>query len=196
MAARRGVDEDRAANPIHSLAIMFFDGISPRNESDLVQVVIDTPRGSRNKFKYDEKQQCFRLSHILPSGLVFPYDFGSVPGTRADDGDALDVLVLMDDPTFCGCLVTVKLIGVLAATQTEKGNALRNDRLLAVPQTPVNPPLFATLREVDSRRLDEIEAFFVAYNKAHGRTFKPRGRSGAEKAEALLNTAIRKYQRA
>jgi inorganic pyrophosphatase len=75
-----------------------FFRLKPRDsKTRLVNVIIDTPRGSRNKFKFDEKLGCFKLSRILPLGHYFPYDFGSVPGTRAADGDALDVLVIMDE---------------------------------------------------------------------------------------------------
>src|SRR4030095_62474 len=106
-------------NPIEAL----LDSLPPR-EGVLVNVIIDTPRGSGSKLKLDRKHGCFRLSHILPAGHVFPFDFGSIPGTRADDGDALDVLVLVDAPTFPGCLVAARLIGVLTAKQTEKGRTL------------------------------------------------------------------------
>jgi inorganic pyrophosphatase len=172
----------------------FFQIVGPRDaESKLVNVIIDTPRGSRNKFKFDEKLGCFRLSRILPVGHSFPYDFGSVPGTRADDGDALDVLVLMDEPTFCGCLVGVKLIGVIAARQTEKGRTIRNDRLIAVPETPANKPRMRRLADLGQPQLDEIEHFFVAYNEAEGRRFKPDGRFGPTKAEQLLRQAIARF---
>ena len=109
-------------------------------KTDLINVVVDTPRGSRNKYKYDEKLGVFRLSRVLPAGMAFPYDFGSIPRTRADDGDALDILVLVDAPTFPGCLLNVQLLGVLRAKQREKGKTVRNDRLIAVAQTPVNKP--------------------------------------------------------
>src|SRR5438067_1699882 len=108
---------------------MDFARIPPRErDTGLVNVVIDTPRGSRNKFKIDEKLNCFKLGRILPLGFSFPYDFGSIPGTRAEDGDALDVLLLIDEPTFAGCLVTSRLIGVIAAKQTEDRRTIRNDR--------------------------------------------------------------------
>ena len=77
-------------------------------KSKRINVVIDTPKGSRNKYKYDEDQGLFRVSRVLPAGMQFPYDFGSVPRTLAEDGDALDVLVLTESPTFAGCLVTVR----------------------------------------------------------------------------------------
>lgn len=101
-----------------------FANIRPREpKTRLVNVIIDTPRGSRNKFKFDQKLGCFKLSRILPAGHVFPYDFGSIPGTRGEDCDALDVLVVMDEPAFPGCLITVGLIGVIVASQTSKVGA-------------------------------------------------------------------------
>jgi inorganic pyrophosphatase len=163
--------------------------------SKRIHVVIDTPRGSRNKFKYDEALGLFRLSRILPVGMQFPYDFGSVPRTCADDGDALDVLVLMDAPTFSGCLVTVRLLGVIRARQTEKRKTIRNDRLVAVAETPVNRPAARKLDDVGGDTLSEIEHFFVAYNRAHGRKFVPGGRLGPEAAERMLRKAMREFAR-
>src|SRR5581483_5557693 len=142
----------------------------------LIDVVIDTPRGSRNKFKFDESSGAFRLSRVLPQGMHFPYDFGWIPRTRAADGDALDVLVLTDAPTFPGCLVSVRLIGVICAAQREKRKMIRNDRLIAVPETPVNPPIASALKDLGTRELGEIEHFFLAYNRAQGRQFVLRGR--------------------
>jgi inorganic pyrophosphatase len=122
--------------------------------SKRVNVVIDTPKGSQNKFKFDEKLGLFRLSRILPAGMRFPFDFGSVPRTRAEDGDALDVLVLMDAPTFPGCLVTVRLLGVLRAKQTEKRKTIRNDRLIAMAETPVNRPDIDSIDELGDDQLE------------------------------------------
>src|SRR4030095_8345221 len=99
---------------------------------DSVRVIIETPKGSRNKFKYDPVSRMFKLSKVLPEGMVFPYDFGFVPLTKGDDGDRLDVLVLMDEPTFPGCLLECKLVGVLEAEQEEKKKKKRNPRLIAV----------------------------------------------------------------
>src|SRR5436190_11771989 len=90
-------------------------------ESSLINAVIDTPKGSRKKYKYDEDLGLFLLRKELPRGASFPYDFGFIPGTRGEDGDPLDVLVLTDEPSFPGCLARVRLIGVIEAEQTEKG---------------------------------------------------------------------------
>src|SRR5579872_5723759 len=95
--------------------------ISPFNDKKkgVVNAVIETPGGSRNKFKYDEKLGFFSLSGVLPEGMVFPHAFGFVPRTKADDGDPEDILILMDEPSFAGCIVPSRLIGVIEAEQTE-----------------------------------------------------------------------------
>jgi inorganic pyrophosphatase len=171
-----------------------LSALEPRDATGLVRVVVDTPRGSRNKLKYDEEPGCFKLSRILPVGHVFPYDFGSVPRTRAADGDALDVLVLLETPTYPGCMVTVKLIGGLAARQTEGKKRLRNDRLVGAPQTPTNASSYRHLEELGDAHLDDIEHFFVAYNEAQGRKFEPMGRLGPDDAEKCLEAAIAAYR--
>ncbi len=168
-----------------------FEAISPwQPKTKLVNVIIDTPRGSRNKFKFDEELGCFKLSRILPVGHVFPYDFGSIPGTRGEDGDALDVLVVMDEPAFPGCLITTRLIGVLVACQAEKGRTISNDRLIGVPQTPDNMPTIHELLVLGTSVLAQIEHFFVSYNAAQHRRFVPVRRLGAAHAERLLRRAI------
>ena len=85
-----------------------------------LNVIVDTSKGSRNKIEYDETLGLFKLSGVLPAGASFPYDFGLLPSTRGGDGDQLDVLVLMDDPAFVGCLVPARLLGVIEAEQTER----------------------------------------------------------------------------
>src|SRR5262245_41292422 len=134
-----------------------FPALDP--ESRLLNVVIDTPKGSRNKYKFDERCGQWRLSKVLPQGMSFPHDFGFIPATRGEDGDPLDVLLLMDEPSFVGCVVPARLIGVLEAEQTEDGKTVRNDRLVAVIETRYNPAECRTLEEVSRHRLDEIEHF-------------------------------------
>jgi inorganic pyrophosphatase len=161
-----------------------------------INVVIDTPKGSRNKYKYDEALGLFRLSRVLPAGMSFPYDFGSVPRTRAEDGDALDVLVLADAPTFPGCLVTVELLGVIRVRQKEKGKTLRNDRLIAIVEAPVNAPQIHDINELDADRLRDIEHFFVSYNRAQGRELVTEGQLGHTAAEKILRDAMGTFARA
>jgi inorganic pyrophosphatase len=120
-------------------------------ETELLNVVVDTPKGSRNKYKYDEKSHIWRLSKVLPLGASFPFDFGFIPSTKGGDGDPLDVLVLTEEPSFVGCVLPALLIGVLEAEQTEKGEITRNDRPVAVIQTPHNPPLVQSLKDPTTR---------------------------------------------
>jgi inorganic pyrophosphatase len=162
-----------------------------RKSGDL-NVVIDTPKGSRNKFSWDEKLKLFELSGVLPAGAVFPYDFGFIPKTRGGDGDPLDVLVLMDEPAFTGCLVRSRLLGVIEAEQTEKGEKTRNDRLIAVASKSRVHKDLKSITDLNPKLLDEIEHFFISYNEAKGKKFKPLGRYGPERARKLVKRARRR----
>jgi inorganic pyrophosphatase len=166
-----------------------LENLPSRTDDDFVNVVIDTPKGSRNKYKYDEKIHCFRLSRILPAGASFPYDFGYIPKTLAEDGDPLDVLVISEVPSFSGCIQTAKLIGTIEGEQTEKGKSMRNDRLLAVPVTSVNPISFEHIDDLPSGWITEIEHFFVSYNSVQGREFRIIAHGGPEEADRALASA-------
>ena len=181
------------AAPASSRRDRFDWGMSlpARGTGGLVHVIVDTPKGSSNKYKYDPEMGLFKLSRILPAGLHFPCDFGAIPSTAAADGDALDVALFADHPSFPGCLTTVRLIGILEAEQTEKGRTIRNDRLIAVPETPANKPQARQLRDLPKGFMEQLEQFFVGYNRAHGRQFKPLARRGKESAEHVLNAAMR-----
>src|ERR1044071_9297755 len=96
------------------------------------RVIIETPKGSRNKFRYDAKSKLFMLGGLLPEGMMFPFDFGFIPSTLGADGDPLDILVLMDAPAHVGCLIDVRIIGIINAVQSEDGKTESNDRLLGV----------------------------------------------------------------
>jgi len=151
-----------------------------------VEVVVDTPRGSRNKYKHDEARDLYLLHKVLPAGMAFPFDFGYVPGTRGDDGDALDVLVIGEERTFVGCRIPVRLLGVIRAEQTEKGETIRNDRLIATAETEKIHPEARSLDDLPRGLIDQVELFFSAYNRAEGRTFVPTGRGGPEDAARLV----------
>ncbi len=152
-----------------------------------LNAIIETPRGSRNKFDYDEENHLFKLGGVLPLGASFPFDFGLVPSTLGEDGDPLDVLVLMDEPAFAGCLVPARLIGAIEAEQTERdGQKMRNDRLIAVASNSRLQQDVRSLDDLDSGLLDEIEHFFHSYNEAKGKQFKPLQRSGPQRARELV----------
>lgn len=156
-------------------------------DSGYVNAIIDTPKGSRNKFKFDKKIRMFKLGGPLPLGAVFPFDFGYIPSTKAEDGDALDILILMDEPAFVGCLVPAKLIGVIEAEQTEDGQTTRNDRLIAVAADSRNHSDVRFLGDLNSNLVHEIERFFISYNETKGKKFKVLGRLGPEAARASID---------
>jgi len=164
-------------------------------ESGDFNVIIDTPKGSRNKFSWDEKRGLFALAGVLPTGAVFSYDFGFIPNTRGGDGDPLDVLVLMDEPAFAGCLVRSRLLGVIEAEQTEKGETERNDRLIAVASKSRTSGDLKSITDLNPKLLDEIEHFFISYNEVKGKKFKPLGRYGPERARKLVARSKRKKAR-
>jgi inorganic pyrophosphatase len=161
-------------------------------QSGNLNVVIDTPKGSRNKYAYDFKINAYKLKAVLPHGSVFPFDFGSIPGTIASDGDPLDVLVLMDEPAFIGCLIEARLLGVIEAVQTEDGESERNDRLIAVAAESHTNAGLKSLKKLDSKLLGEIEHFFVSYNEARGKKFEPIGRKGPSTAKRLIEKQTKK----
>lgn len=178
-----------ALNPLIDLKA--FD-----SKTGTLNAIVDTPKGSRNKFKYDGESQIFKLGGTLPLGTVFPFDFGYIPSTKGEDGDPLDVLILMDEPAFAGCLVPAKLIGVIEAEQTESGETAKNDRLIAVAADSHNHSHIRFLDDLNSNLVHEIERFFVSYNTTKGKKFDVLGRRGPERAVELVNKGVKAfYQR-
>jgi inorganic pyrophosphatase len=150
------------------------------------QVIIETPRNSRNKYKFDELTGRMKLSKVMPEGMMFPYDFGFIPGTRAEDGDPLDVLVLSDEAMFPGCEVECRLVGVIKAKQKEKGKENRNDRIIAVASGSVLYDGIKQLSDLEAGVLKQIEAFFANYQKVRNIEFKLLERGGPRSAWELV----------
>ncbi len=177
---------------MQSKSASVFERIIPFDaESEDLNVIIDTPKDSRNKYKYDEKLQIFKLGGVLAAGHSFPFDFGYIPNTLGGDGDPLDVLVLMDEPAFVGCLIPSRLIGVIEADQTEEGKTERNDRLIAVSADSRTHKDIKSINDLNETLVDEIEHFFISYNEAKGKQFEPLGRFGAIKAKQLVEEGIK-----
>ncbi len=162
-------------------------------ETDKLNVIIETPKGCRNKYTFDEELQIFKLGGILPLGATFPFDFGFIPQTLGEDGDPLDVLILMDEPAFSGCLVPSRLIGVVEAEQTEEGETFRNDRLIAVAAKSLNHNDVKTLKDLNENIIEQIKHFFISYNQAKGKQFESIGQFGAEKAKKLVAQGVKEY---
>jgi inorganic pyrophosphatase len=160
-----------------------------------LNMIVETPRGSRTKFDYDGAQHLFKLSDVLPASIAFPYNYGFVPSTLGADGDPLDVLVLLEVPMAVGTLLTARPIGVIEAIQHDKVGKIRNDRLLAVATHAHVHSDVRSLTALNPMTLDEIEQFFVWYNERKGRKFKPIARRGPSVAKALIESGMKLFKK-
>ena len=159
------------------------------------KAIIESPKGRRNKFDYDPAYDLFALGGLLPEGCVFPYDFGFIPSTLGDDGDPVDIMVLMDEPAHVGCLLDVRLIGVIEAVQIEKGKSTVNNRLIGVSVHSYSHQRLDSLNEIDKALLDQVEEFFISYNKSRGKKFKVKGWHGPKRAAELLEIGIGAFKK-
>ena len=166
--------------------------LKPIDKDKLLQVIIETPRGCRNKLAFDPAQRIFALKAVMPAGMAFPYDFGFVPRTIAPDGDPIDVLVLMDEPVFPGTLVPCRLIGVIEGEQTADGKTNRNDRLIAVANVTHQYNGIKKMSDLPKGMLKELGDFFVNYHRTMGKKFKVLGTFDAPTAWKLIKKSRKK----
>lgn len=164
--------------------------LEPMNKKDdSLQVIIETPKGSRNKYAFDPKQEIFSLTKVLPAGMAFPYDFGFLPRTIAPDGDPIDVLLLMDEPAFPGCAIKARLIGIIEGEQVDGKKATRNDRLVAIAQANHIYANIKKLNDLPKHFLRELQDFFVDYHKLEDKQYRLLGCKGKEAAMTLIRKA-------
>jgi len=131
------------------------------HEKDSIDVLVEIPRGSRNKYEFDRTRGVIRLDRVLYSSVHYPTDYGLIPQTLSPDGDELDVLIMVEEPTFPGCLVVARPIGVLLM-HDEKGE---DSKILAIP---LGEPRFSDvwkLADITPHWLREIENFFLTYKR-------------------------------
>jgi len=161
-------------------------------DAHTVRAIIETPAGHRSKFNYEPESGLFALHGVLPAGMAFPMAFGFVPNTLAEDGDPVDIVVLADEDLPVGCLVNVRLLGVIEACQTERdGTKNRNDRLIG---RVLESRIYADVDDLDclGRALvDELASFFETYNDLKGKRFEVRAVSDPERACRLIAEAGR-----
>jgi inorganic pyrophosphatase len=166
--------------------------LDSRDDDGALRAVVECPQRTRHKTHYVAELGAFVLGHRLPTGSVFPYEFGFIPGTLAEDGDPLDVLVLADEPTFPGCIIPIRLLGVLEATQQAPGKPeVRNDRLIAIGLAAEEFGTPADLGDLGRVRLSAIEDFFERDNAQQGKRFRVLHRRGPRVAERLVEAGIR-----
>ncbi len=159
---------------------------------DPITVVIETPKGSRNKYAFDPDAKRFELRKVLPAGMAFPYDFGFVPSTQAEDGDPLDVLVLMDEPAFAGCVLKCHPIGVIEGEQKEQGQKrVRNDRIVAVHDCNHEYAHIMHIDDLGKPFVRELSDFFVNYHELSGTKYKVIGVKGPKEARRRIEDSKR-----
>lgn len=168
------------------------------DDEELLVVVIETPKGSRNKYAYDPDERVFSLRKVLPAGMEFPYDFGFVPSTEAGDGDPLDALVLMDEPAFAGCRLSCRPVGIIEGEQIEKNekkkSATRNDRLVCVEQGTHSYTHVKHVDDLGKAFCKELEEFFVNYHGLGGKRYRVLAIKGPAEARRQVK-ACRKTAR-
>ena len=158
-------------------------------ERGLIEVIVEIPRGSRNKYELDKQTGLFKFDRLLYSAVHYPGDYGFIPRTLADDGDPLDVLVMTTEPTFSGCLVPVRPLGVFEM-RDEKGF---DEKILAVP---LDDPLYNEyhgLDDVASHYLREVEHFFEIYKELEGVRTSALGWKDLARARQIIADCIRLY---
>jgi inorganic pyrophosphatase len=173
-AARGGLADPSRLTPVDA------------DDKQLLRVVIETPKGSRNKFAFNPEERVFELKKVLPAGMAFPYDFGFIPSTIAGDGDPIDVLVLMDEPAFPGCVLTCRPIGVIEGEQGDKKKTERNDRIVAVQQDAHSWADVKIIDDLGRQSERELEEFFVHYHMLSGKEYRVPGVKGPAAARKLV----------
>lgn len=154
------------------------------------RAIVECPKGGRGKYAFDPKTQAFELKRWLPEGMSFPLDFGFVPGTRAPDGDPLDILILNDEPACVGALLECRLIGVIEGEQAEDGDKpVRNDRVLAVACVSQLFHEVRTPQDLGEANLNNFTNFWVNYDALRGVTYKVLGVRGSDAAVAAVRRA-------
>jgi inorganic pyrophosphatase len=162
-----------------------------KKDEDIVRVIIETPSGSRNKYSYDEEEKIFILKKVLPAGMTFPYTFGFVPSTRAEDGDPIDVLALMDEPALQGCLIKCRLIGVIEGEQGDGKKKERNDRLVAIEQNNHELAFIKHIDDLGEKFIEEVEKFFVNYHDMSGKKYRILDAKGPKEARRRVRECMR-----
>jgi len=178
------------------MADLTADPLRLNPKKRICRAIIETPKGCRNKFDYDPDSGLFMLGGLLPEGMMFLFDFGFIPSTRGGDGDPLDILVLMDAPAHVGCLIEVRIIGVIKAEQTENGKTETNDRLLGVAVHSYDHENLDSISDVSKTLLEQLEQFFISYNKQRGKKFRVTGTGGPKKALEFLKVGVQAHKKA
>ena len=166
-----------------------------QKKSGCLQVIIETPKGSRNKYAFDPEHNLFALKKVLPAGMAFPYDFGFIPSTLAEDGDPMDVLAFMDEPGAVGCLLSCRVIGIIEGEQGKKKDRERNDRVVAIEKDNHRFADIKNVKDLGKQFLTELEDFFVNYHQLSGKKYRVIDAKGPKEAAKRIADAMREFRK-
>lgn len=165
---------------------MDLSRIPAQPKPGIISVLIEIPAGSKNKYEFDKDLQAFALDRVLYASVHYPYDYGFIPNTLADDGDPLDGMVLIDQPTFPGCVIAARPIGMLE--MIDGGD--RDEKILCVPD---KDPRFAevrSLKNVAPHRLEEIAEFFRTYKNLEKKVTEILGWQDVDQVMPLVEKCV------
>lgn len=155
----------------------------------VIYVVVEIPKRSRNKYEYDEEGGFIKLDRVLYSSLHYPGDYGFIPRTLHEDGDPLDVLVMTNEPTFSGCVIEARPLGIFHLMDRGK----IDDKILAVPHTDPLFDQYRSLEDVPPHFLEEVAHFFSVYKDLEQVEVRAIGWEGQERAYEEIERAIQMY---
>jgi inorganic pyrophosphatase len=164
--------------------------IPAQPKAGVLNVLIEIPGGSKNKYEFDKELGAFALDRVLYASVQYPFDYGFVPNTLADDGDPLDGIVMMDQPTFPGCVIAARPIGMLE--MVDGGD--RDEKILCVPAKDPRYNEVKSLKDVAPHRLDEIAEFFRTYKNLEKKVTEILGWQDVDKVAALVDKCIKAYK--
>lgn len=169
----------------------FWHNLSPGPKApEIINVVVEVPKGSRNKYEYSKTAGVIKLDRVLYSPLHYPGDYGFIPQSYFDDGDPTDVLVMMNEPTFPGCVVEARVLGMLK--MIDKGEL--DYKVLAVPATDPFFNQYLTFDDVPKHYLEEVKHFFMIYKTLEGATVENKGWVGTEEARQAVVDSLLSYR--
>ncbi|MEJ2720470.1 MAG: inorganic diphosphatase [bacterium] len=170
----------------------YFSHVPPTTSKPrVVNAIIEIPKGHRCKFEIDKKTGLFKLDRYLYSSSHYPGDYGFLPNTLAEDGDSLDILVMVNEPTFTGCLIEARAIGLFRM----RDRGVNDFKVLAVPNTDPLFDEYQNLDDVPSHFLREVEHFFATYKELEGVTIETQGWASADDALAEVRASVTRYRK-
>lgn len=164
--------------------------IPAQPEPGVINVLIEIPGGSKNKYEFDKDMNAFALDRVLFASVKYPYDYGFVPNTLADDGDPLDGMVMMDEPTFPGCVIAARPIGMLL--MVDGGD--RDEKILCVPAEDPRYNEVKSLKDIAPHRLEEIAEFFRTYKNLEKKVTEIKGWEDVDAVNPLIEECIKAYK--